>query len=130
MLKFFKMENNIFNASIILLKINHYVICQICDSYHNSFEELNAHYERDHPTGKTSSKQELRTEYEKYKCELCEVCFSQKKSVLRHQQQVHGRKPGPKRKKNQGTVRCEYCDKLFYDKPTVIKHRKRIHKIY
>ena len=72
----------------------------------------------------------LRTEYEKYKCELCEVCFSQKKSVLRHQQQVHGRKPGPKRKKNQGTVGCEYCDKLFYDKRTVIKHRKRVHKIY
>ena len=101
-----------------------YVICQICESYHDSIEELNAHYERDHPTGNKKNM----TSDGKYKCEFCEMRYTQRSSMYTHQREKHGRAAGRKRKTNQGTVPCSICGKLFYDKAGVYKHTKTAHK--
>ena len=103
-----------------------YVICQICESYHDSIEELNAHYERDHPTGNTLSKSE-KTKDGKYKCDYCNKLFNQPSNLYEHQRRLHGREPGQKRKQNQGDFECEFCEKRLSTKQRLRHHIKQVH---
>ena len=103
-----------------------YVICQICESYHDSIEELNAHYERDHPTG---SKLER-----KHKCEFCDRSYSQTSHLYSHQRKVHGRETGKREPKphhpnmtSDGKYKCEFCDKEYSRSKHMYSHQRQVH---
>ena len=110
----------------LFLQASAFVICQICESYHDTIEELNAHYERDHPTGSTLSKPE-RTEDGKYKCRFCPNLFARDYYVYVHERKFHGCAPGKKRKTHQGTVPCEICGKKFSSQSYVNVHMRKKH---
>ena len=108
------------------LQTNRYVICQICESYHNSIEELNAHYERDHPTG---SKLER-----KNKCEFCDRSYSQISHLYFHQRKKHGRETGNREPKpphpsliSDGKYKCEFCDKSYVKTSHLYSHQRKVH---
>ena len=120
---------------LFLQVLSAYVICQICESYHDSIEELNAHYERDHPTGNTSSKVE-RTEDGKYKCNLCGENFCSKASVSRHHKRKHEKKPESKNKREKpplpettsdGKYKCEFCDRAYFRLTHLFRHQRISH---
>ena len=100
-----------------------YVICQICESYHDSIEELNAHYERDHPTG---SKLER-----KHKCEFCDRSYSQTSHLYSHQRKLHGRETGNKPPHpsliSDGKYKCEFCETYFTRMDNLYAHQREKH---
>ena len=101
-------------------------MCQICESYHDSVEELNAHYERDHPTGRAGEK--------KFPCKLCDKSFTKMCNVYTHQRKAHGRVlyesdnlPKPIQPNEDGRFPCEFCKKSFTQKHRVYKHQRKVH---
>ena len=103
-----------------------YIVCQICESYHDSFEELNAHYERDHPTGSGAEKN--------FQCKLCDKSFTLRNSMYRHQRKAHGRVlyesdnlPKSIQPNEEGRFPCEFCDKSFTHKGHVYGHQRKVH---
>ena len=104
------------------------MVCQICESYHDSVEELNAHYESDHPTGSggIQAKEEGR-----FPCEFCGKSFTRKDYVFSHQRKVHGRESEGKRAKKspyQGKFPCKVCGKKFSSHRYMLKHQNTQHK--
>ena len=101
-------------------------MCQICESYHDSVDELNAHYERDHPTGSATEKN--------FQCKLCDKSFTLRTCMYRHQRKTHGRVlyesdnlPEPIQPNEEGRFPCEFCDKTFSEKRNVYGHQRKVH---
>ena len=110
----------------MLFQMHAYVICQICESYHDSIEELNAHYEKDHPTGNKKNM----TSDGKYKCDDCERAYMHLRHLYSHQRKAHGRALSKKRRRGQGTVECDVCGQYFHDNSGMNRHKRNVHKIY
>ena len=103
-----------------------YMVCQICESYHDSVEELNAHYESDHPTGRGVHA----NEEGRFPCEFCDKTFSENASVYKHQRRVHGRESAGKREKKadyQGNFPCAVCGKKLSSLQGLKYHMKAKH---
>ena len=100
------------------------MVCQICESYHDSVEELNAHYESDHPTGRGVHA----NEEGRFPCDFCDKTFSERFSVYLHQRTVHGYESEKKRKRKQGTFAYDICGKMLSDRSNVTRHMKTVHK--
>ena len=103
-----------------------YVVCQICESYHDSVEELNAHYERDHPTGSGTEK--------KFPCKLCDKSFVHRSTMYKHQRKAHGRVlyennglPEPIQPNEEGRFPCEFCGKSFTQSSNLYTHQRNAH---
>ena len=99
-----------------------YLVCQICESYHDSVEELNAHYERDHPTGSGAEKNS--------QCKFCEKSFTNASSMYRHQRKVHGRESASKKRHQfQGNFPCSVCGKKLSTAYWLRHHMKAKHNV-
>ena len=115
------------------LQISRYLKCQLCVTFHKSREELNTHYERDHPTQR--SQQRLRgphpnlTSEGKYKCDECEKTCNRVSDLYSHQRNMHGREPGPKRIRYQGDFPCDFCGKRLSSKPRLLYHMRSKHSL-
>ena len=100
-----------------------YVVCQICHSYHESLTELNAHYEKDHPTKKPAKK--------KLPCEICERSFAGAGSLRNHMAHVHGvalaRKSAGRKSNTPGRFSCSECSRKFSTKHVVVTHLVTAH---
>ena len=102
-------------------------MCQICESYHDNVDELNAHYENYHPANK-----EIDTSRDtgNVPCELCERKFRHAAGLRNHMIGVHGIAPkskdvgrsktlkgkmtlGRKKTAKSGDFRCEDCQRTF-----------------
>ena len=115
----------IFSAHNLLFPIFRYIMCQICHSYHDSVEELNAHYESDHPTG--SGRVQPNKEG-KFPCELCDKSFARTQGLYHHQRKSHGRKKMQEhRPKFQGSCKCEVCGAMLSTKGKLKEHIARKH---
>ena len=103
-----------------------YIVCQICESYHDSVEELNAHYERDHPTGRAAEKN--------LQCKLCDKSFAHRSTMYKHQRKAHGRVlyknnglPEPIQPNEEGRFPCEFCGKSFTQSSNLYTHQRNAH---
>ena len=101
-------------------------MCQICQSYHDSMEDLNAHYASDHPTGKEGPQPEM-----KYNCEVCEKKFAHNSSVRNHMIHAHGitlsKKPRGRKSATQGQFVCSECGQSLAKKNSLKYHLMAIH---
>ena len=96
------------------------------ESYHDSVDELNAHYERDHPTGSATEKN--------FQCKLCDKSFTRCDSMYKHQRKVHGRvlyksdnQPELIQPNEEGRFPCDFCDKTFSERFSVYLHQRTVH---
>ena len=105
------------------------VMCQICRSSHDSIDELNAHYESDHPTG---GRKVQKNEEGRFPCEFGDKSFARKQHVYFHQRSVHGVESAGKRvikARYQGSFPCEVCGKMLASKTRLKTHMKSKHNI-
>ena len=98
-----------------------YMVCQICESYHDSVDELNAHNESDHPTGSAAEK--------KFPCKLCDKSFTKMSNVYRHQKKEHGQELLSRKPNYQGKFPCEVCGKKLSSQTKLKYHMKAKHNI-
>ena len=109
-----------------------YVVCQICESYHGSFEELNTHYESDHPTGRREANESgiQPNEDGRFPCEFCDKSFTRKDYMYGHQRKVHGRESVKAKKADyQGNFPCEVCGNKLSSTQKLKHHMKVKHNI-
>ena len=103
-----------------------YVMCQICHSYHDSVEELNVHYESDHPMGNRGGKMGE----ERFPCEFCDKSFSRTDHVYRHQRKVHGRESEKvERRTGRGKFLCSVCGKRLAYHGDLLRHLRVNHGV-
>ena len=98
-----------------------YFVCQICESYHDSIEELNAHYEKDHP-----QKYLHKTKHErKFDCDQCNKRFTRKELLDYHKKWVHyvTTEPPP------GEFNCDICNKRYRSRQMLKRHTKKVHDV-
>ena len=117
--------------SLCLLKVfPGYFICQICESYHDSLEELNAHYEKDHPPNKYSSRKKRETKRErKFNCDHCDASYTEKVTLRKHLKKVHDvtLQVRFQRKKGTGSIQCDLCGARLSGRTSVVYHMKHVH---
>ena len=109
--------------------ISGYIMCQICYSYHESVEELSAHYESHHPS---RSEVIQPNEEGRFACEFCDRSFTAKPSVYAHQRKAHGRVSAakPARKANyEGDFPCAVCGKKLSTPRWLRHHMKAKHNV-
>ena len=101
--------------------------CQICKTYHESVEELNAHYKSDHPT---------REDKKKFQCKFCDRSFIQTSAMYAHQRRVHRRVEYLRRERipglqpnADGRFPRELCDHTFAWKKDMQQHQTTAHGI-
>ena len=102
-----------------------YFVCQICESYHDSIEELNAHYEKDHPQ-KHQHKSNIKTKYKrKFECDQCNKRLQTKVLLNYHKKWVHYVTTEPPL----GEFNCDICDKRYRSRQMLKRHMKNVHDV-
>ena len=86
-----------------------YVICQICQSYHDNMEELNAHYETDHPQAGNTKRER------KFQCDQCDKQFTSKYGLAYHKKRMHY----VTTESPLGEFQCNQCDKRYVKRETL-----------
>ena len=96
-----------------------YVICQICESYHDNIEKLNEHYDSDHP--QTSGPKHE----QKFRCDQCDKRFTRKERLEYHTRRIHYVTADSPL----GEFQCNQCDKRYVKRETLKSHMKKVHDV-
>ena len=106
-------------------------ICQICESFHASIEDWNAHYEREHPQGEYAQEtqhypDDQAKQDRKLQCEECGKHFTSKQGLAYHKKRVScstETAPQPVKPK------CGFCGKRYSSNQMLRHHMTSVHDV-